>query len=96
MINNLTKIHQEDRYEENFDLLHGWYEWTEELERRMQQRQLRIKLYSGQGYMLHDRWWLHGREAINGKLTHKRLHRLVFNNKAAQKTALRLRRRQRI
>jgi len=96
MINNLTKTHQEDRYEENFDLLHGRHEWTEELERRIQQRQLRIKLYCGQGYMLHDRCWLHGREAVNGKLTQKRLHRLVFNNKAAQKTLLRPRRGQRI
>jgi hypothetical protein len=84
IIENLTKIHRQDRYEENFYLLHGWEDWTNELERLMRQRQLRIKLYPGQGYMLHDRRWLHGREAINGKLTHKRLHRLVFNNKAAQ------------
>ncbi len=85
IIENLTTIHRQDRYEENFYLLHGWHEWTEELERLMRQRQLRIKLYSGQGYMLHDRYWLHGREAVNGKITHKRLHRLIFNNKVAQK-----------
>jgi hypothetical protein len=84
IIENLTKIHRQDRYEENFYLLHGWHDWTDELERLMRQRQLRIKLYSGQGYMLHDRRWLHGREAINGTLTHKRLHRLIFNNKTAQ------------
>lgn len=86
---NLTGLHKEDRYEENYHLLHGWgHEWTADLERRMRQRQLRVKLYSGQGYMLHDRKWLHGREAINGMLSHKRLHRLIFNNREAQKAAL--------
>lgn len=82
---NLTGIHAQDRYEENYHLLHGCgNEWTEDLERRMRQLQLRIKLYSGQGYMIHDRKWLHGREAMNGKLSHKRLHRLIFNNREAQ------------
>jgi hypothetical protein len=82
---NLTGAHAQDRYEENYHLLHGsGNEWTEEMERRMLQLQLRIKLYSGQGYMIHDRKWLHGREAINGKLSHKRLHRLIFNNREAQ------------
>ena len=84
IVENLTKIHDQDRYEENFYLLHGWHDWTDELERLMRKRQLRIKLYSGQGYMMHDRRWLHGRDEMNGTLSHKRLHRLVFNNKAAQ------------
>ena len=87
---NLTGIHKQDRYEENYHLLHGCgHDWTEDLERRMRQGQFRIKLYSGQGYMIHDRKWLHGREAINGKLSHKRLHRLIFNNKVAQRAVLR-------
>lgn len=89
IIHNLTKTHTQDRYKENFSLLHGWNEWAEELERQMRQHQLRIKLLSGQGYMLHDRHWLHGREAVNGEITPKRLHRLIFNNKAAQRAVLR-------
>ena len=84
MIDNLTNIHRDDRYEESFQLIHGGHAWTDELEQRMRQRQLRIKLYSGQGYMLHDRRWLHGRDDVNGGLTHKRLHRLIFNNRKAQ------------
>ena len=82
---NLTGMHAEDRYQENFYLVHGYeHAWSNELGERMQQRQLKIKLYSGQGYMMHDRKWLHGREALNGKLSSKRLHRLVFNNRQAQ------------
>lgn len=82
---NLTGMHAEDRYQENFYLVHGHeHEWSDELGKRMQQRQLRIRFDSGQGYMIHDRKWLHGREALNGKLSSKRLHRLVFNNRQAQ------------
>jgi hypothetical protein len=82
---NLTQVHDKDCYEEAYNLLHGWeHPWTQDIERRMIRRQLRVKLFSGQGYMLHDRKWLHGRERIAGKLSHKRLHRLVFNTKQAQ------------
>jgi hypothetical protein len=87
IIENLTGMHAEDRYQENFYLVHGYEQaWSDELGARMQQRQLRIKFYSGQGYMIHDRKWLHGREALDGKLSSKRLHRLVFNNRQAQLT----------
>jgi hypothetical protein len=92
IIENLTGIHEQDRYEENYYLLHGWaHEWTEDLGRRMRQQQLRIKLYSGQGYMIHDRKWLHGREALNCKLSKKRLHRLIFNTRQAQRASIRRR-----
>lgn len=82
IVANLTQTHEKDLYEENYDLLHGCaHPWTNDVERKMRSRQLRIKLFSGQGYMLHDRKWLHGREALDGKLSAKRLHRLVFNTK---------------
>lgn len=91
IVANLTGVHDKDRYEENYYLLHGYeHEWTEELERRMRQRQLKIKLYSGQGYLIHDRKWLHGREALNGKLSSKRLHRLIFNNRQTQQASRKL------
>ncbi len=85
IIQNLTQTHDNDRYEENYDLLHGWENaWTQEIERRMRRQQLRIKMYSGQGYMIHDRKWLHGRERISGNLSYKRLHRLIFNTRQTQ------------
>lgn len=86
---NLTGMHDKDFYEENYDLLHGCaHQWTQDLERRMMKQQLRIKLFSGQGYMIHDRKWLHGREALRGRLSSKRLHRLIFNTRQTQRTSL--------
>ncbi|MEK6334703.1 MAG: hypothetical protein AABM67_07130 [Acidobacteriota bacterium] len=82
---NLTRMHDRDCYEENYDLLHGCaHKWTQDLEQRMTRRQSKIKLYCGQGYMIHDRKWLHGRESLRGKLSTKRLHRLIFNTKQTQ------------
>lgn len=69
----------EDRFDELYDLLHGSHPWQSELCRAMKQRQLRIKLRSGQGYLLNDRYWLHGREAVHGRVPVSRLHRLVYN-----------------
>jgi hypothetical protein len=85
IVTNLTQMHDRDYYEENYDLLHGCaHKWIQELERRMTRQQSRIKLYSGQGYMIHDRKWLHGRESLQGRLSTKRLHRLIFNTKQIQ------------
>jgi len=89
---NLTQMHDKDLYEENFELLHGCaHEWTQQLERLMKRRQFRIQLRRGQGYMIHDRKWLHGREAMNGRLSNKRLHRLIFNTRQTQRASLRTR-----
>src|SRR5438046_107786 len=77
-------MHDEDRYEENYDLLHGCHDWTKDIEKRMERQLLKVKLFSGQGYMIHDRKWLHGREALSGNLSSKRLYRLVFNTRQIQ------------
>ena len=69
----------EDRFDELYDLLHGSHPWRSGLHRAMKQKQLRIKLRSGQGYLLSDRYWLHGREAVSGPVRKNRLHRLVYN-----------------
>jgi hypothetical protein len=68
-----------DRFDVLYDLLHGRsHAWVPELERCMEKRQLRLKLHSGQGYLLHDRAWLHGREAPKGGVPSNRVQRLVF------------------
>jgi hypothetical protein len=70
----------EDRFRELNDLLHGKENpWVKELERSMKACQLRVKLHSGQGYLIHDRAWLHGREAPKGGVPPNRMHRLVFD-----------------
>jgi len=69
-----------DSFDKLYGLLHGSrHPWAAELERAMSQRQERIKLNRGQGYLVHDRAWLHGREAASGGVSIRRVHRLVFN-----------------
>jgi hypothetical protein len=67
-----------DRFDIVYDLLHGRHKWVRELETAMKRRQLLIKLHAGQGYMLHDRVWLHGRQVPQGGIPANRVHRLVF------------------
>jgi hypothetical protein len=67
-----------DRFDMLYDLLHGPHPWVKTLEAAMQERQVRIKLQSGQGYLLHDRLWLHGRDNPRDGVARDRLRRLVF------------------
>jgi len=86
----ITGTHREDKYEEFYRLLHGGENgWSDELGEKMTARQLKIKLRSGQGYVVDDRAWLHGREAPSCGVTRRRLHRLIFNTKTilARRTA---------
>lgn len=53
--------------------------WVVALGRTMSRMQLRIRLGRGQGYLINDRRWLHGREAPTGGVSPRRLHRLVFS-----------------
>ena len=67
-----------DRFEILYDLLHGGHRWVPALEKLLEERQFRIKLQTGQGYLLHDRIWLHGREAPRGGVPINRVRRFVF------------------
>jgi hypothetical protein len=77
-----------DGFQEFYRLLYGGVvgprhqqnDWTRELRQVMLARSLHIKLEYGQGYLLHDRRWLHGRTAPTGGVSQRRLHRLVFKN----------------
>jgi hypothetical protein len=78
----LTDEHETDLYSEFYGLLYGSeHEWNKELAEKMLLKHLRIKLKRGQGYIIHDRRWLHGREAPTGGVPPKRLHRLIFNTR---------------
>jgi hypothetical protein len=77
-----------DGFEILDNLLHGQGVWVRELEKAMECNQVRIKLHSGQGYLLDDRRWLHGREAPNGGVPSNRLHRLVFSRERSHDTRL--------
>jgi hypothetical protein len=72
-----------DGFADLYDLLHGRrHKWVRFLERQMAAAQLRIKLHRGQGYLIHDRTWLHGREPANGSVTTARFHRFVFGTRS--------------
>lgn len=53
--------------------------WSDRLERAMARRCRRLRLRAGQGYLINDRRWLHGRDAPSGGVHPRRLHRLVFS-----------------
>lgn len=74
---------QKDKFDVLYDLLHGLHPWVAELELAMEHRQLSIRLGPGQGYLLHDRKWLHGRTAPDGTVPVDRVRRLVFGGMAA-------------
>ncbi len=67
-----------DRFEKCFDLLHGTHRWVPQLEKSLAEHQLEIPLRSGQGYLLHDRSWLHGRHKPYGGVAPDRIRRLVY------------------
>lgn len=78
----LDEKHDEDHYETFFNLLHARENpWADELREALRENQLKVKLLYGQGYLVNDRRWLHGREAPARPGAAKRLHRLIFNAK---------------
>lgn len=78
----------EDRYEEFYDLLHGDHPWHEEMSSFIAARTLRVPLGRGQGYLVHDRQWLHGREAPRGGVPRDRLHRIIFDTVTTRRERL--------
>jgi hypothetical protein len=75
----LTEPAQGDRYAKLYDILHGPHPWTRDMERVMKANCIRVSFNTGQGYLVHDRLWLHGREAPRGGVSKNRLHRFVFD-----------------
>jgi hypothetical protein len=68
---------------DSFDKLHRILHsernrWYEPLRRALQERTVAIRLRKGEGYLIDDRRWLHGRAVVSGAVTSKRFHRLTF------------------
>jgi hypothetical protein len=68
----------DDGYDEFFDLLHGTHPWTYAIEKRMAAERISLKLRAGEGYLLDDRRWLHGRELQSSDVASDRVRRLAF------------------
>jgi hypothetical protein len=68
-----------DAFDELYDLLHSTHHaWTARLNEHLVRHQLRLRLRRGEGYLLNDRNWLHGRQAASQPVTSRRFRRLVF------------------
>jgi len=75
----ITQPSANDHYEEFYDLLHGEHPWVASLENAIAADTMRVPLSRGQGYLLHDRHWLHGRQKPRSRVGKDRLHRLIFD-----------------
>jgi hypothetical protein len=69
-----------ERFRRFYDLLHVNSDpIVQALEAVSDEKAVRLSLRQGEGYLIHDRAWLHGREVATGGITKSRVHRLVFN-----------------
>jgi hypothetical protein len=72
---------QDDSFENFYRTLYGrGVPWSEPLQAALARKQARIVMRAGDGYLIHDRLWLHGREAPSCGVSANRLHRLVFRH----------------
>jgi len=68
-----------DGFDDFYKTLYGrGVPWSEPLRVAQTTKQERISMRAGEGYLIHDRSWLHGREAPSCGVSTNRLHRLVF------------------
>lgn len=63
--------------QDSFDRLFAALYPTDEIVPALEQ-QFRVRFRSGDGYVIDDRHWLHGREACSGSVSSFRFHRLTF------------------
>jgi hypothetical protein len=71
-----------DRFMDFAELVHGEANsWRDELWQAMSAAQEVVPLKRGQGYLLDDRQWLHGRTAPTGGVPAWRSHRLTFRSR---------------
>lgn len=76
------KIHR-DSFDRLYRLLHLTSAWHDELQDALERRTLRIPLRSGEGYLINDRFWLHGRDRVSQPVGSRRFRRLTFGDVAA-------------
>ena len=67
-----------DHFDELYSILHGPHPWTGSLRTKLDSCLTRLTMRRGEGYRIHDRNWLHGRDAASSGHLSKRFHRLVF------------------
>ncbi len=69
-----------DQYYDFWDLIHDERnEWYEELHDKMESKKQIVKFQIGEGFIIHDRFWLHGRTKTRKNPNIKRLIRFIFD-----------------
>ncbi len=69
-----------DQYGAFMDLIHDKNnEWYKELHDKMESKKQIVKFKAGEGFLVHDRLWMHGRTKTRKNVNIKRLMRFVFN-----------------
>lgn len=72
---------ERDCFDECYDLLHSPDNpWAVSLADAMKRGCWAIKFRRGEGYLLNDRRWLHGRTAVRGGVSETRFHRLTYGD----------------
>lgn len=71
-----------DRYDKFFDFLHGSHPWSSRVKRALRRHSCQMVFRRGQGFLLHDRRWLHGRRSPSARIQPDRLHRFVFDSQS--------------
>lgn len=78
-----------DKFNELFELLHeSEAEWSARLRKHLAADALRIKFRRGEGYLLHDRLWMHGRTPSSRPVRDFRFHRLNFGQVVKTRTTV--------
>lgn len=80
----LDKPLRKDSFDRLYGLLHSeTHQWCEGLNAKMKARVLSVEMHRGEGYLLDDRRWLHGRTAVSRSVSKWRFHRLTFGLRKA-------------
>jgi hypothetical protein len=75
----MTRPLSRDSFDELYRTIHSSRNcWYDSLKEEMRGRVRSISLRRGEGYLIDDRRWLHGRTATSGPVTSGRFHRLTF------------------
>jgi hypothetical protein len=79
VLNCFSDESQGERFRQFYDLLHvNGITWAKTWGELAEKAAARLPFGAGEGYLIHDRSWLHGRETPTGGVTVKRVHRLVY------------------
>jgi hypothetical protein len=75
----LDRAGGQDSFDEFFDLIYSAkHPWSRSLVRILRNRSWAIKFRRGEGYLINDKHWLHGRTPVRGKVSHARFRRLIY------------------